>query len=189
MAGSNTRLSGGTGGLWETEGQGSCRLLGTPCCPPGTFSPFMSPPHILCLHLCVQVGRRRKRSPRGQCRWIPGHRWQVHSHPSSRHSLGHPSHSHTRSGSPQLSSGRCHRFCSEGDSGLHTHLHLQSSPSLQGTGEGTGAGTGSLARMEGGGAAAAPHLLWTTHPSRSLGRGRCRCPAHPGRWPHSGIGA
>lgn len=149
-------------------------------------SPLPRPhPRILCLHLCVQVGRGRKRSPRGQCRWILGHRWQLHSHPSSGHSLGHPSHSHTRSGSPRLCSGRCHRFCSEGDPGLHIHLRLQSSPSLQGTRQETRAGTG----MEGGGAATTPHLLWTTHPSRSLGRGRCRCPTHPGRWPRSGIGA
>lgn len=45
MAGSNTCLPGGTGGLWETEGQGSCRLLGTPCCPPqGAFLPSMPHP-------------------------------------------------------------------------------------------------------------------------------------------------
>lgn len=90
----------------------------------------VSPQHALRLHLCVQVGRRRRRSPLDRCRWIPGHRWRPHSHPGSGHSLRLPSRSHTHSESCRLSSGRCPRFCSEGDPELHTHLHLQSSPSL-----------------------------------------------------------
>lgn len=105
--------------------------------------------------LCGQVGRGRRRSPRGQCRWILGHRWQQHSHLGSLHSLCLPSHSHTHNGSCQPSSGRYPRFCSEGDSGSHIRPHLQSNPSL----------------------------------SRPLGRGRCRRPVHPGKYPRSDIGA
>lgn len=92
----------------------------------------VSPHQALCPHLCVQVGRGRRRSPHGRCRWIPGHRWRPHSHPGSRHSPRLPSHSHTHSESHQPSSGRCHRFCIEADPGLHIHLRLRSSPSLRG---------------------------------------------------------
>lgn len=123
-AGSNTCLPGDTGGLGETEGARFLQAAWDSRCPLGTFWPSRPHPRILCLHLCVLVGRGRKRSPHGQCRWIPGHTWQPHSHPGSRHSPGLPSHSHTRSESHRLSSGRCHHFCIVGDPGLHTRLCL-----------------------------------------------------------------
>lgn len=85
-------------------------------------------------HLCGQVGKGRRRSPHGQCRWILGHRWQQHSHLGSLHTLRLPSRSHTRSGSCQLSSGRYPHFCSEGDPEPHIRPHLQSNPSLWGMG-------------------------------------------------------
>lgn len=150
--------------------------------------PVPSPPH-----LCGQVGRGRRRSPRGQCRWILGHRWQQHSHLGSLHSLCLPSHSHTHNGSCQPSSGRYPRFCSEGDSGSHIRLHLQSNPSLQESGKGTRDRGGDPERKGGQGlnfgAIGAMNVASVTYLSRPLGRGRCRRPVHPGKYPRSDIGA
>ena len=115
--------------------RGSQRPLEAPSCPPGasvTYHLHLPPPASLypVSHLCGQVGRGRRRSPHGRCRWILGHRWRQHSRPGSPRSPCLPSHSHTHNGSRQLSSGRYPRFCSEGDPEPHIRPHLQSNPSL-----------------------------------------------------------
>lgn len=134
--------------MWSPSGDWCCTGL-----PHGTAGSGTCPPCGTGV-LCVRVGRGRRRSPRGQCRWILGHRWQQYSHLGSLHSLCLPSRSHTRSGSCQPSSGTYHHFCSVGDQEPHIRPHLQSNPNL----------------------------------SRPLGRGSCRCPAHPGKCPHSDTG-
>lgn len=126
--------------MWHRSpgGQGGCEALQGRSKPPAVLlvplslaistAPSLGP----LSHLCVRVGRGRRRSPRGQCRWILGHRWQQYSHLGSLHSLCLPSRSHTRSGSCQPSSGTYHHFCSVGDQEPHIRPHLQSNPNLQG---------------------------------------------------------
>ena len=125
------RRPGGRGG----GGRGGSQVLGS-CAISASRLP------VPCAsHLCGQGGRGKRRSPRGQCRWILAHRWQQRSRPGSPRSRCLPNRSHTRSGSCPLSSGRSPRFCSEGHPEPHIHPHLQSNPSLRGW-KGTGARAG-----------------------------------------------